>query len=181
MSPFRRVRHGALPVVDVAKGRRRRVVRLYKDLAEEQERAAPESPELLRSLVTLVLGELCRAMPGERPSAGQGTLVADALGEIQRRCFEPISLRDVAKAVHRSPAHVASVVKRETGYSVGEWISSARVAEAASRLAHTDDSLDAIAEHVGWRDKTHFIRQFKKAYGVTPAAWRRSHRAEHRR
>lgn len=180
MSPFRRVRHGALPVVAVAKGRRRRVLRLYNDLAEEQTRAAPESPELLRSLVTLLLGELCRAMPGDSPRAGQGSLVADALGEIQRRCLEPISLRDVAKAVHRTPAHVASVVKRETGYSVGEWINSGRVAEAASRLAHTEDSLDAIAEHVGWRDKTHFIRQFKKAYGLTPAAWRRAHRADHR-
>ena len=74
---------------------------------------------------------------------------------------------------------MASVVKKETGYSVGAWIAAGRVAEAAGRLAHTDDDLDAITERVGWRDKTHLIRQFKKAYGVTPAAWRRAHRQRH--
>lgn len=176
MSPFRRVRRGALPVLSVAKGRRRRVIRLFRELAEEQGRAVPETPELLRSLVTLLLGEVRRAMPGPDLEAGGGTLVSEALELIQRRCLEPISLRDVAAAVHRSPAHLASVVKRETGYSVGEWISAGRVAEAAARLVHTDEGLDTIAEHVGWRDKTHFIRQFRKAYGVTPAAWRRARR-----
>ena len=71
------------------------------------------------------------------------------------------------------------MVKKETGYSVGQWIAVGRVAEAAVRLAHGDDSIDAIAEQVGWRDKTHFIRQFKKAHGTTPAAWRRERRARH--
>ena len=89
--------------------------------------------------------------------------------------------RDVAVAVHRTPAHVAATVKDATGYSVGAWISAGRVAEAASRLVHTDDSLDDIAHHVGWRDKTHFIRQFRNAYGATPAAWRREQRTRHDR
>ena len=75
--------------------------------------------------------------------------------------------------------HVADTVKRETGFSVGEWLTAGRVAEAAARLTHTDESLDTVAERVGWRDKTHFIRQFKKAHGVTPAAFRRAKRAAH--
>lgn len=180
MSPFRRVRRGALPVLDVPKGRRRKVVRLFREIGEEQTRDAPETAELVRALVLLLLGEARRAMPGDAPRGAGGTLVADALEMIQRRCLEPISLRDVAAAVHRSPAHVASVVKAETGYSVGEWLRAGRCAEAAARLTHTDDTLDEIAEAVGWRDKTHFIRQFKKAHGVTPAAWRRERREPQR-
>jgi len=179
MSPFRRVRHGALPVLTVAKSRRSWVIRLYRELRDEQTRGAAESPELLRSLAALLLGEVRRAMPGEREPAAKGSLVSDALEMIQRRCLESISLEDVAAAVHRTPAHVASVVKKQTGYAVGDWIRAGRVAEAASRLAHTDDTLQEIAEHVGWRDKTHFIRQFRRVYGVTPAAWRRSQRAHH--
>ena len=46
---------------------------------------------------------------------------------------------------------------------MGEWILTGRVAEAARRLAHTEDSLDEITHHVGWQDKTHFIRQFRKS------------------
>jgi len=108
-----------------------------------------------------------------------GSLVADALEFIQKHCLSAMSLKDVAANVHRTPAHVATTVKKVTGYSVGEWIRSGRVAEAAARLVHTDDSLDEIASHVGWQDKTHFIRQFRKSHGTTPAAWRRQHRAKH--
>lgn len=180
MSPFRRVRRGTLPVVEIPARRRRRLERRFQDLREECGRGAPESAELVRSVLLLILGEVRRAMPGVASEAPAGTLVSEALEYIQRECLSPVSLKDVAAAVHRSPAHVAATVKAATGHSVGEWIAAGRVAEAASRLAHTDDSLDAIAEHVGWQDKTHFIRQFRKAYGETPAAWRRARRSAHR-
>ena len=180
MRPFRRVRYGALPVIEVPRSRRRRLMRLFRELQEENERGARESPELTRCLLLLLLGEVTRAMPGDAEGAAEGSLVADALEFIQRRGLEPISLEDVAAAVFRTRAHVAATVKKATGYTVGEWIAAGRVSQAAARLAHTDDTLDDIARGVGWRDKTHFIRQFRKAYGTTPAAWRRSQRDRHR-
>lgn len=176
MRPFHEVRAGAVPVMPVAKGRRARVRRLFRELSEEHERDAPEAPELAKSLLLLLLGELCRARPSDADEFAATGLVGDALRFVQRHALEGVSLRDVAKAVHRTPSHVASAVKEATGHTVGDWIRSARVAEAATWLAHTDESLDAIAERVGWRDKTHFIRQFRKVHGVTPAAWRREHR-----
>ncbi len=176
MRPFYAVRAGAIPVMPVAKGRRARVRRLFGELAEEHEREAPEAPELARSLLLLLLGELCRARPSDADEFAATGLVGDALRFVQRHALEGISLRDVARAVHRTPSHVASAVKEATGHTVGDWIRSARVAEAATWLAHTDESLDAIAERVGWRDKTHFIRQFRKVHGITPAAWRRERR-----
>ena len=180
MSPFRRVRLGALPIVTIPEPRREYVLQLFQELEAECARAAPESPELERALLLLALGEVRRAMGGNDELAPAGSLVSDALEFIQRHCLEAISLKDVAAAVHKSPAHVTATVKQATGYSVGEWITSGRLAEAATRLEHTDDSLDAVAERVGWQDKTHFIRQFRKAFGVTPAAWRREQRARHR-
>ena len=179
MNLFRRVRHGALPIVPILKSRRQRVLRLYRDLEEECARSARESSELVRSSLLLLLGEVSRAMPGSESRALTGSLVSNALQFIQRRCLEPISLKDVAESAHRTPAHVAFAVKKSTGHSVGEWIRAGRVAEAAARLAHTEDSLDEITYHVGWQDKTHFIRQFRKSHGMTPAAWRRQHRAKH--
>jgi simple sugar transport system ATP-binding protein len=44
-----------------------------------------------------------RAMPGGEAPAGP-SLAGEALAVIQRRGLEPISLRDVARAVHRTPA-----------------------------------------------------------------------------
>ncbi|MEZ4327451.1 MAG: AraC family transcriptional regulator [Polyangiales bacterium] len=176
MSPFRRVRHGALPVLDVSDDRQPRVLTLYAELRDALAHADAATPEVTRSLVVLLLAEARRAMPGDASGSAVTSLVGDALAFIQRHGLEPISLRDVAKAVHRTPSHVANVVKQETGFSVGEWITAGRVAEAAARLAHTDDSLEEVATRVGWTDKTHLTRQFKAAYGVTPAAFRRVRR-----
>ena len=80
---------------------------------------------------------------------------------------------DVARAVERSAAHVASVVRKETGRTVGQWILEYRMAEARRRLRGTDEQVDIIAERVGYADATHFIRLFRRAHGLTPAAWRR--------
>ncbi len=175
MRPFSRVRRGAVPLVSIPRSRRRRVSRLFRELAEECERGEPESPELARSLLNLLLGEAYRASPRVEAST-TSALASEALAYIQRHAFEGISLRDVAGAVYRTPAHVAAAVKAATGHTVGDWIRSARVSEAASLLAHTDEPLEAIAHRVGWSDKTHFIRQFRRVHGKTPAAWRRQRR-----
>ena len=40
----------------------------------------------------------------------------------EARSSEPITARDVAAAVGRSPGHVTTVVRRRTGRTVGRWV-----------------------------------------------------------
>jgi AraC-like DNA-binding protein len=130
--------------------------------------------EAVSALLRLVLIELERmsgpeAIPGP---AGQG-IARQALTYIEANALEPLSLAQVARAVGRSATHVASVVRKETGRTVGQWILEYRMAEARRRLRGTDEQVDIIAERVGYADVTHFIRLFRRAHGLTPAAWRR--------
>jgi AraC family transcriptional regulator, transcriptional activator of pobA len=61
-----------------------------------------------RTWLLLLLGEIHRAMPAAAPHREAPTsFVPEALAFIQRRALEPISLRDVAAAVRRAPAHVS--------------------------------------------------------------------------
>ncbi|MFA0648386.1 helix-turn-helix domain-containing protein, partial [Vibrio cyclitrophicus] len=99
-------------------------------------------------------------------------LVGKALHYIQKYSLTPISLSDVASAVGRTSPHVASVVKSETGFTVGMWITSARLAKAAQLLQYSNMSVEQITTKIGWQDTTHFIRQFKTFYGTTPSKWR---------
>jgi AraC-like DNA-binding protein len=69
----------------------------------------------------------------------------------------------------------ANKMKSESGRSVGEWLQTFRIADAASRLIHSQESVAAIAGKVGYPDTTHFIRHFKRYHGKTPAAWRKTH------
>lgn len=179
MSAFAEVRAGASPVRPVTPTRSGEAEARYRALLYELSHTGAAAPERARAALVMLLAELERTAAVADPTEAHSPLARDALAFIQRRCLTPISLSDVAAAVHRSPAHVAATVKRDTGHTVGAWIAAGRVAEAATRLLHTDESVAAIGESVGWADVTHFIRQFRKAHGVTPAAYRRRGRGGH--
>ena len=182
LGPMLRVREGCHPVLRPTPAQRRRLLRWMRLLAEETSTsepaasaAAPADGRAVRALLQLVLVELERIAVPVPVSAGTGAadVAKRALTWIERHCTEPISLTDVAAAVRRSAAHVEESVRAHTGRSVGEWILECRMAEARRRLQSTDERVDVIAERVGYRDVTHFIRLFRRHHGVTPAAWRR--------
>lgn len=89
-----------------------------------------------------------------------------------------ISLREVAEAVSRSPAYLTDLVRRETGKTVLCWIVERRMVEARRLLLETDQSVEQIAEAVGYLDRRHFGRQFLRLHNTTPQTWRRCHRSK---
>lgn len=97
---------------------------------------------------------------------------------IETNYHNSISLREVAKAVGRSPAYLTDLVRRETGKTVLCWIVERRMVEARRLLIETDQSVEQIAEAVGYLDRRHFGRQFLRLHNTTPQTWRREHRSK---
>ncbi|MGH1344241.1 MAG: helix-turn-helix domain-containing protein [Nannocystales bacterium] len=176
MTPFQAVRRGASPVVTIPEARRPAVQSMFEGLHDELTLATAQASELGASWLRLILGELRRAAPSGSTAGRADSLCTRALTFIEAHAFEKISLRDVATAVHCTPSHLATVMKQETSQTVGDWLAAIRVSSAANWLLHSDAPLEEIAQRVGWGDRTHFTRQFRKAYGHTPAAWRESMR-----
>ncbi|APR84901.1 DNA-binding response regulator, AraC family protein [Minicystis rosea] len=172
---FDRVRAGASAVVRIPEGRRAFLESLFVELQRETARADGGSLAVQRSLITLILAEVDRAATWPE-EASAPDVVTEALRYIQDRCLAPLSLGDVARAVRRSPAHLTTLLRKTTGRSVGAWIVAHRLAEARHRLLHTDEIVEVVAERVGYRDPTHFIRMFRREHGLTPSAWREKHR-----
>lgn len=100
-------------------------------------------------------------------------LLAAVFETIDERFDQPISLTDVAAAVGLTPGYLTTVVRRRTGRTVGQWIAERRLAEARRLLRRTDLTVDAIAARTGYGGASYFIKQFRQAHAVTPAAWRR--------
>lgn len=179
LAPFERAASGASTVVHIPTSRQEYLVGLCAELHRETTRGGPAAHVELtqKSLLALILTEVARASAVTSTAGLQPTLVGDALRFIERNCLLPLSLRDVAAAVNKSPSYVATTVKGATGKTVVEWIIAGRLAEARNRLLHTDERIDVIAERVGYADPTHFIRLFRRTHDATPAAWRARQRA----
>ena len=130
--------------------------------------------EAILSHLTLLLVELSRLAADVVADLRlrNEPLLAEVFGFIEERYGEPISLKDVAKAVSLSAGHLTTVVGNKTGRTVLEWITERRMAEARRLLVETDLSVEEVGHKVGYADAGYFVRTFRRAHGATPLGWR---------
>jgi AraC-like DNA-binding protein len=174
LAPFDHARRGGSPVLHLDPARQERVLRRFAELEEELRSGAALGNFAAEGLLQLLLVEVSRALPAG-PPPGQstaGSLATAALEVIARRCLGKTSLDEVARELGRSPAHVTTTLRKETGRSVMSWVIEGRLDEAERRLRDTDEKIEAIAARVGYADSRHFTRLFQQRRGLTPAAWR---------
>jgi AraC-like DNA-binding protein len=147
-------------------------------LETELQTRRPGYDAALRARLTLILVEATR-LASETLSGfplHEQPILAEVFSFIEAQYAEPISLNDVAKAVGLSGSHLTTIVRRLTGWTVGEWIMERRLVEARRLLLETDETIADIGERVGYPDSTYFIRRFRRQSGMTPVAWRRANR-----
>ncbi|WP_169796529.1 helix-turn-helix transcriptional regulator [Chondromyces crocatus] len=163
-----------------AQPRRQRIERTVAELEAELRERHWGAENAALALFTLLTTEFMREMQENASMAPilLSGLAQDALTFIEAHCLEPLSLQDVAAAMGRTPSHLANIMRRETGLTVGDWLRVHRMAEARRRLLETDASIESIADQVGYADVTHFIRTVRRTYGMTPRAFRARRRHE---
>ncbi|WP_199547099.1 helix-turn-helix domain-containing protein [Streptomyces sp. N35] len=132
------------------------------------------SVELLRALLTTQHGESSlTAAPLE------ATLGRRITQYIQRHLADPdLSAARIAAAHDISVRHLYAVLAR-SGISLGDWIRTRRLAACRRELAGPNGRLRTIAaigRSWGFTDATHFSKAFKRAYGISPRAWREQNR-----
>jgi transcriptional regulator GlxA family with amidase domain len=63
--------------------------------------------------------------------------------------------------------------QKAAGMSPIEYVHAVRLEQAKALLETTDETLDTLAERVGYEDATYFSRLFRRSVGLTPAQYRR--------
>jgi len=94
--------------------------------------------------------------------------------KIEAHLGEPMSIPELAAVAKMSPPHFSRCFSRALGISPGRYIMRRRIEEARIRLAESDDTLDAIADDLGFCDGFHFSKVFKKEAGMSPSAFRKT-------
>lgn len=72
-----------------------------------------------------------------------------------------------------SPNHMSTLVRRESGLTVLQWIDRALVREAKVLLHHTAMPVAEVAEKLGFATPSFFIRFFRQQTGQTPLQYRK--------
>jgi AraC family transcriptional regulator of arabinose operon len=83
----------------------------------------------------------------------------------------------LSRLVNLSPSRLQHLFKAETGVSLTQHLKSLRLERARELLETTFLSVKQIMTTAGLKNKSHFVKDFKKAYGMTPTQYRREIRA----
>ena len=82
------------------------------------------------------------------------------------------SLEQLAEFVRLSPSRLNHIFKMETDVSLNQYLKSLRLIKAKNLLETTFLNIKETMANVGVNDLSHFVRDFKKAFGMTPSEYR---------
>ena len=85
-----------------------------------------------------------------------------------------LTLDEMAQAVNLSPSHLYHLFKSETGASPRQYLKTLRMNQAKKLLETTFMTVKEIGLVTGANDGSHFVRDFKKQYNMTPTQYRQA-------
>jgi AraC-like DNA-binding protein len=141
---------------------------------------------VLDRLIDILLVQLLRAWlatePAESASSWLGVLadplIGDALAALHADPAHPWTTASLAEAIAVSRATLARRFPAVVGETPGAYLTRWRMDLAALRLRDTDDSLEAVANAVGYSSVYAFSRAFSRTRDLPPGRYRTTSRAE---
>ncbi|WP_250035083.1 helix-turn-helix transcriptional regulator [Paractinoplanes maris] len=122
--------------------------------------------------VMLALGCVARRLDSDSSPEPMHPAVAEVMRRIEADPARTWTLADLGDGLHLAPGYLVRVFKSVTGLPPMAFLSRHRVELAAEMLLHTDRTVGAIAERVGWPDQNYFARRFRAHYGLTATEYR---------
>jgi AraC-like DNA-binding protein len=103
--------------------------------------------------------------------------VLPALEYIHKQIGQAIAIETLAALCSMSESYFIRRFRMAVGITPAKYVIKRRIAHAAQRLLFTEDTIDRIAEELGFGDRFYFTRVFAQETGRPPAAYRRGARA----
>lgn len=104
----------------------------------------------------------------------ENSIVVNKLKQIiSERYSEELNRDMLASAVYLNAGYVSRLFRRETGYSLSDYITTVRMEEAKRLLQSTPLKISAVAEAVGYSHFSYFAQQFRKYTSYTPQEYRK--------
>ena len=132
----------------------------------------------LNSMLILLWAMLLRYHGGNIESIlakdTSGNSMTDILNYLSQH-YQTATLRETASHFGYSSSHFSTLIKEGTGQTFLQIIRSIKLEQACRALRETSLSNIAICELVGYDSPEHFMRTFKKNYGMTPGEYRKKY------
>ena len=94
----------------------------------------------------------------------------------QSYCEHGTTMLQLSQQLGTNRTYLSRYINSHYGCSFNEWLNRLRIDEAKRRLVSSPAlSIEAVAQQVGYANKSHFMHSFKSLEGMTPGQWRQQH------
>lgn len=136
-----------------------------------------KNPDMLNNLkLSTYLFELMSILYSNMISVDQGSEMNERIQEsmlyIQEHYNAQLTLDDLSQRAYMSKYHYLRVFKHSTSMTPYQYILQLRLSEARRLLISTKDSIDVIAQKVGFANGQTLAKRFKQQLGMTPGSFR---------
>lgn len=97
-----------------------------------------------------------------------GSLANNIREYIKKNLSAPLTVSEIAVRFGYNASYLTRIFKKETGYSLNDYIIHARMEKAKELLRLPGERVNDISLEVGYENVSHFSRLFKKICGVSP-------------
>jgi AraC family transcriptional regulator len=153
--------------------------RVMAILSQEETSAGPHSRLFLDQALDLLCTQLVRAhsncgvLPAPAPRRGLADWqIRRVMNYAHEHLDQEISLEDLAALVSLSRFHFCTAFRLAIGSTPHNWLVRLRMERAQQLLAGTDLTIIQVALAVGYETPSAFTASFRKAFGITPSAFR---------
>lgn len=152
------------------------IYQLMQKMRTEHETQRPGYVELMRCFLIEVIISMMRKLGEGSSRAAEDSCCQYVLDYIDENYMQSITLSDLGRRLHFSLPYLSKKIKDQMGESFSSMLQKKRIQNSCHLLANTENSVEEIAELVGYKDVKFFRGMFRKQLQMTPREFRRLHR-----
>jgi AraC-like DNA-binding protein len=144
---------------------------LVRRILEEHRRRDEHSPEMCRSIASIILTMLARDVDGPSEAVVSPLVRAAQEAFLEEDLHIP-SVESVAKRLRVSSVWLTKRFRHETGESPAKWLRGRKMADARKLLTSGCEPIGDIAVQLGFSSTQYFATAFRRDAGMTPSEFR---------
>ncbi|GMQ63988.1 response regulator transcription factor [Vallitalea maricola] len=128
----------------------------------------------LKEIIMVVVKDIAHYFKSEtKETTISHEIVKEIINYVSCNYMKDITLSMVAERVNMNMAYISHLFKQEVGESFVDFLKTTRIKKAKYLLEHTDETVNSIANKVGFTDRKYFSKIFKKVEGVNPTEYKK--------
>jgi two-component system response regulator YesN len=135
--------------------------------------SAMKSVDNMKTYTSRSISEVVEIM---QMQTGKKTPVDQIKDYIRNHMHEELTRETFSEMLFINPDYLAKLFKKETGISLGNYLTEQRVDKAKELLSCTDEMINTVSVKVGYSSFSYFSKVFREYTGMAPNEFRKKYR-----